>query len=66
MSDFRSIFESHYTWIEGFMRNVRRYANRVAMIESETGQAWTYKELNEDTNRLCNALAADGFKSADK
>ncbi len=65
MSDFRTIFESRYTWIEGFMRNVRRYANRVAMIESETDQAWTYKELNEDTNRLCNALAADGFKKGD-
>lgn len=65
MSNFKEIFESRYTWIEGFMRNVRRYANRVAMIESETDQAWTYKELNEDTNRLCNALAADGFKKGD-
>ena len=65
MSNFKEIFESRYTWIEGFMRNVRRYANRVAMIESETDQAWTYKELNEDTNRLCNALAADSFKKGD-
>lgn len=65
MSDFKEIFESRYTWIEGFMRNVRRYANRKAMIESETDKAWTYKELNEDTNRLCNALANDGFKKGD-
>lgn len=65
MSNFKEIFESRYTWIEGFMRNVRRYANRIAMIESETDQSWTYKELNNDTNRLCNALKADGFKKGD-
>jgi acyl-CoA synthetase (AMP-forming)/AMP-acid ligase II len=65
MSNFKQIFESRYTWIEGFMRNVRRYANRIAMIESETNQSWTYKELNNDTNRLCNALKADGFKKGD-
>lgn len=65
MTDFKEIFESHYTWIEGFMRNVRRYTNRTAMIASETGKSWTYKELNQDTNRLCNALHEDGFKKGD-
>lgn len=65
MTDFKQIFESRYTWIEGFMRNVRRYANRTAMIASETDKAWTYKELNADVNRLCNALKADGFKKGD-
>ena len=65
MTNFKQIFESHYTWIEGFMRNVRRYANRMAMIESETDKSWTYKELNADTNRLCNALLSDGFKKGD-
>ena len=65
MTDFKQIFESRYTWIEGFMRNVRRYTNRTAMIASETGKTWTYKELNQDTNRLCNALHEDGFKKGD-
>ena len=46
MTDFKQIFESHYTWIEGYMRNVRRYADRIAMIASETGKEWTYKQLN--------------------
>ena len=32
MEKFRNIFESRYTWIEGFARNVRRYGNRTAMI----------------------------------
>ena len=43
MTNFKQIFESHYTWIEGYMRNVRRYADRIAMIASETGKEWTYK-----------------------
>lgn len=65
MSNFKEIFESRYTWIEGFMRNVRRYANRVAMIESETEKTWTYSQLNADVNRLCNALKGDGMRRGD-
>ncbi len=65
MSNFKQIFESRYTWIEGFMRNVRRYANRVAMIESETEKTWTYSQLNADVNRLCNALKGDGMRRGD-
>ncbi|MBQ8114526.1 MAG: acyl--CoA ligase [Prevotella sp.] len=65
MSNFKQIFESRYTWIEGFMRNVRRYANRVAMIESETEKTWTYSQLNADVNRLCNALNGDGMRRGD-
>lgn len=65
MSNFKQIFESRYTWIEGFMRNVRRYANRVAMIESETEKTWTYSQLNSDVNRLCNALKGDGMRRGD-
>ena len=63
--DFKTIFESRYTWVEGFMRNVRRYNSRMAMIDPETDKSWTYEQLNEDTNRLCNALVAGGFKDGD-
>lgn len=65
MQDFKTIFESHYTWAEGFMRNVHRYGKRLAMIDSETDNSWTYSELNNDTNRLCNALQRVGFKRGD-
>lgn len=63
--DFKSIFESRYTWVEGFMRNVRRYASKVAMILPEQERTWTYKELNEEANRLGNALIADGVGKGD-
>lgn len=47
------------------MRNVRRYANKTAMIDSDSAQSWTYKELNAKTNQLCNALAKEGFAKGD-
>jgi acyl-coenzyme A synthetase/AMP-(fatty) acid ligase len=65
MRDFKKIFESRYTWIEGFMRNVRRYGKRQAMIDPSLNKVWNYEELNADTNRLCNALQHDGIKKGD-
>lgn len=65
MKDFKTIFESKYTWIEGFMRNVRRYANRTAMVLPEENKVWTYSQLNADTNRLCNTLHKEGLGKGD-
>jgi len=65
ITDFKTIFESRYTWIEGFMRNVRRYGNKPAMFNPENSQFWTYTELNKEVNRLSNALLADGLKKGD-
>lgn len=61
ISAFKEIFENHYTWIEGFMRNVRRYGQRTAMIDPILHRQWNYKELNADCNRLANTLQRDGF-----
>lgn len=36
MEKIKQIFESHYTWIEGFMCNVRRNTNTSATIDSAT------------------------------
>jgi len=65
MTDFKTIFESRYTWIEGFMRNVRRYGGKLAMINPDDRRQWTYIEMNEECNRLSNALIADGLQKAD-
>ncbi|MCR4766296.1 MAG: acyl--CoA ligase [Bacteroidaceae bacterium] len=65
MTDFKSIFESRYTWIEGFMRNVRRYSDKLAMINPDDNRQWTYSELNLECNKLSNALIADGLQKAD-
>ena len=64
-ADFKAIFESRYTWIEGFMRNVRRCGNKPAMVNPENDQIWSYKDLNIEANRLSNALLADGLQPGD-
>ncbi len=58
--DFKSIFEREYTWIEGYMRSVRRFADKPAMFDTETGRGWTYAQLNRDVNRMARALQSDG------
>ncbi len=60
LEKFKSVFEKEYTWKEGFMRNVFRYAQRIALFDPEKNKQWTYKELNSEVNRLANAMRADG------
>lgn len=62
---FKEIFEARYTWIEGFSRNVRRYAAKPAMIDPVRHRLWTYRELDAECNRLANALRKDGFGRGD-
>ena len=63
--NFKKVFESSFTWISGFMRNVRKYGSKTAMIDPAAEKIWTYDELNGDVNRLANALAAHGVGPGD-
>lgn len=45
METFKQIFESHYAWIEGFMRNVRRHGDKIAMICPDKYRKWSYLQL---------------------
>ena len=60
MTAFKDIFERYYTWHEGYMRNVRRFAAKPAMIDPDTERSWTYGELDLECNRLARAFRADG------
>ncbi|MDO4618073.1 MAG: class I adenylate-forming enzyme family protein [Clostridia bacterium] len=62
---FKEVFEREYTWKEGFMRNVFRYANKLALFFPETEEKWTYKELNKEVNRLANKLLKDNVGHGD-
>lgn len=64
-SMFKDTFEHEYTWLNGFMRNVRRFSNRPAVIDPDTNRSWTYRELNVEANRLANALKSFGVKKDD-
>ena len=65
VESFRDSFEHETTWLNGFLRNVARYWKKQAARCADTGQTWTYRELNEDANRLANAFLADGLKKND-
>lgn len=62
---FRETFESEFTWLNGFMRNVRRFSDKPAAIDPQSGRIWSYKELNADANRFANAMKKDGIKKND-
>ncbi len=64
-TEFRQVFERQYTWIAGFMRNVRRYSGREAMIFPDTDRRWTYDELNRESNKFAAAMLRDGMKKGD-
>ncbi len=65
MEDFKSVFEREYTWIEGFMRNVRRFADKPAVIDPESGREWSYAALNGEVNALAAAFREDGVGKGD-
>lgn len=62
---FKETFESEFTWLNGFMRNVRRFGYKPAVISPAERRQWTYAELNADCNRLANALKRSGVKKSD-
>lgn len=62
---FKETFESEFTWLNGFMRNVRRFGYKTAVMHPAGNKAWTYAELNADSNKLANAIKAKGVKKSD-
>ena len=61
----KETFEGQFTYLNGFMRNVRRFGSRTAVIDPATKKQWNYTEFNEDCNRFANAMKADGVKKSD-
>ena len=62
---FRETFERDYTWLNGFMRNVRRFGSRTAIIDPQTDREWNYRQFNAEANRLAHALRQDGVGKND-
>lgn len=65
VDSFRDMFEHEYTWLNGFLRNVARFADSPALHDPTMERRWTYRELNEDANRLAHALAGGGLGKND-
>ncbi len=62
---FKETFESEYTWLNGFLRNVMRFGDKTALNDPLSGQKWTYKELNAECNKFANAMKNSGVKKND-
>lgn len=62
---FKETFETEFTWLNGFMRNVNRFSNNIALVEPLLDKSWTYSELNTECNRLANAILSSGAKKSD-
>jgi acyl-coenzyme A synthetase/AMP-(fatty) acid ligase len=62
---FRDVFEQHFTFLAGFWRNTHRYAERLALRDTDKGRDWTYAELGADVARVAAGLAARGVRPGD-
>lgn len=58
---FAEVFEASFTWLGGFERSVRRFAEKTALIDPARGKSWTYSQLDAECSRFANALAASGL-----
>ncbi len=62
---FKETFESEFTWLNGFMRNVNRFGERDALYDPAGNRKWTYDKLNKDSNKLANKMKKDGVAKND-
>lgn len=62
---FKETFEKEFTWLNGFLRNTHRFAQRTAMTCPIREKSWTYADLNRECNRLANALLQNNVKKND-
>lgn len=62
---YRTYFENSFTYINGFRRNIRRFADRTAIDDPASGRRWTYRELGADVDALAAGLAELGVSPGD-
>ncbi|XP_059571574.1 long-chain fatty acid transport protein 4 [Alligator mississippiensis] len=48
-----------------FQETVRRHPEKTALIYQGTGESWTFRQLDEYSNRVANYLHEQGFRSGD-
>ena len=62
---YRTFFEGEFTYLNGFRRNVTRYARSIAMIDPDSGREWTYSDLGDSVAALATGLADLGVAAGD-
>lgn len=49
-----------------FEQTVQKHPDREALVDTRLGSRWTYREWNEDINRLANAMLEAGVEKGDR
>ncbi|MFW0795919.1 AMP-binding protein [Gordonia sp. CPCC 205515] len=62
---YRQFFENEFTYLNGFRRNVHRYAEQVAMIDPVSDTEWTYAQLGDAVDRVATGLVGLGVADGD-
>jgi acyl-coenzyme A synthetase/AMP-(fatty) acid ligase len=62
---FQDTFENEFTYLNGFLRNVRRFAEKPALTCPLRNRTWSYSELNRECNKLAAALLDAGVGKND-
>ncbi|MBF5001961.1 AMP-binding protein [Nocardia sp. BSTN01] len=62
---YRQYFEHDFTYLNGFRRNVHRYAHHPAIEDPATGTTVTYADLGERVDWLATGLADAGVEPGD-
>jgi acyl-coenzyme A synthetase/AMP-(fatty) acid ligase len=62
---YRQVFDSRFTMLAGYERNVLRYPHSLALLDTDSGRSWTYAQLGADVEALAAGLAARGVRSRD-
>lgn len=62
---FRDTFENEFTYLSGFLRNVRRFAKRLVLTCPLRNKTWNYSELNLECNKIACALLDTGVRKND-
>ncbi|MBM7367987.1 class I adenylate-forming enzyme family protein [Gordonia hydrophobica] len=62
---YREYFENDFTYLNGFRRNVHRFADRPAMQLADTGETITYAQLGARVDALAAGLISAGVGPGD-
>lgn len=54
------------SWISYLEQNFEKFADKVAIIDDDDGQTWTYNELLKETSRLSHFLKEKGVITGDR
>ena len=65
LSMFRETFETQYTYLNGFLRNVARFGDAPALHDPPPGRRWAYRQFNAPANRTAHAMRQAGVGKND-